>query len=46
LFLFLVCLFFNEKLLRGNRAIKMDAGGLTAFESPNFAPLCNLEQLY
>jgi len=41
-----VCLFFNEKLLRGNRAIKMDATGLTAFESPNFLPLASLEEIY
>ena len=42
----LVCIFFNEKLLRGNRAIKMDSTGLTAFETPNFSPLANLEEIY
>ncbi|MDQ1394660.1 MAG: L-asparaginase [Acidimicrobiaceae bacterium] len=34
-----VCIFFNRKLLRGNRAIKMDADGFDAFDTPNFPPL-------
>lgn len=34
-----VCLFFNNKLLRGNRAKKISATSYTAFDSPNFAPL-------
>lgn len=34
-----VCLYFNGKLLRGNRAVKINANGLDAFDSPNFAPL-------
>ena len=34
-----VCLYFCNKLLRGNRARKRDASGLDAFESSNFAPL-------
>ena len=34
-----VCLCFGDKLLRGNRAIKVDADSLDAFESPNFPPL-------
>ena len=34
-----VTLFFNNKLLRGNRSRKLDADGFDAFDSPNFAPL-------
>jgi len=34
-----VCLCFGDKLLRGNRAVKVDAEGLDAFESPNFPAL-------
>ena len=34
-----VCLCFGDKLLRGNRAVKVDADGLDAFDSPNFPPL-------
>jgi L-asparaginase len=34
-----VCLCFGDKLLRGNRAVKVDADSLDAFESPNFSPL-------
>ena len=34
-----VSLFFNNKLLRGNRSLKLHADGFSAFESPNFAPL-------
>lgn len=34
-----VCLFFNNKLLRGNRSRKTDADGFDAFTSPNFPPL-------
>lgn len=34
-----VCLFFKDKLLRGNRATKVSADGLDAFDSPNFCPL-------
>lgn len=34
-----VSLFFNNKLLRGNRSRKVDADGFDAFGSPNFAPL-------
>lgn len=32
-------LFFKDKLYRGNRATKVDAFGLDAFDSPNFPPL-------
>lgn len=34
-----VSLFFNNKLLRGNRSRKVDADGFDAFDSPNFQPL-------
>ncbi|MDT0629843.1 asparaginase [Alteromonas sp. W364] len=34
-----VTLFFNNKLLRGNRARKVDADGFDAFDSPNFPVL-------
>ncbi len=34
-----VGLFFNNKLLRGNRAIKIHADGFDAFDSPNLDPL-------
>lgn len=34
-----VCLFFNTMLMRGNRTVKADASGLSAFMSPNFPPL-------
>jgi L-asparaginase len=34
-----VCLYFADKLYRGNRAVKSDANGFDAFSSPNFPPL-------
>ncbi len=34
-----VCLFFGERLLRGNRATKTSTIGLNAFDSPNLPPL-------
>ena len=34
-----VSLFFSNKLLRGNRARKVDADGFDAFDSPNFPAL-------
>lgn len=34
-----VSLFFNNRLLRGNRSRKVDADGFNAFDSPNFPPL-------
>jgi L-asparaginase len=34
-----VCLCFGSQLLRGNRAIKVDADGFDAFSSPNFPAL-------
>ena len=35
-----VCLYFGGRLLRGNRATKMSADGLLAFDSPNCPRLC------
>jgi L-asparaginase len=37
-----VCIFFDTLLIRGNRAIKADAGDLHAFLSPNFPPLATV----
>ncbi|KAF9967986.1 hypothetical protein BGZ73_000295, partial [Actinomortierella ambigua] len=37
-----VCLYFSNKLLRGNRSSKMDAVDFNAFESPNMRPLVNV----
>ncbi|HLK57850.1 MAG TPA: asparaginase domain-containing protein, partial [Chthonomonadaceae bacterium] len=34
-----VCLYFHNRLLRGCRAVKVDADGLEAFDSPNYPPL-------
>ena len=34
--------FFNHKLLRGNRTIKMSANDLHAFDSPNLSPLATV----
>jgi L-asparaginase len=34
-----VCLYFGGKLLRGCRAVKVDADGLDAFDSPKYPPL-------
>lgn len=34
-----VGLFFGNKLLRGNRAVKVSADGFAAFDSPNLPPL-------
>ena len=34
-----VSLFFNNRLLSGNRSRKVDADGFNAFDSPNFPPL-------
>jgi L-asparaginase len=34
-----VCLYFGNKLLRGCRAVKVDADGFAAFDSPNYPPL-------
>lgn len=37
-----VCLYFSGKLLRGNRAVKMSADKLVAFDSPNFPRLAEM----
>ena len=37
-----VCLCFNDRLLRANRAVKVNSIGLSAFDSPNFPPLATL----
>ena len=40
-----VCLFFNYKLFRGNRAIKVSANEFAAFDSPNHPPLATITSL-
>lgn len=37
-----VTLYFNNKLMRGNRATKSDADGFDAFSSPNFSTLIDV----
>ena len=37
-----ICLFFGSRLLRGNRATKMSADGLRAFDSPNYPHLADV----
>jgi L-asparaginase len=34
-----VCLFFGNRLLRGNRSVKVNADGFDAFASPRYPPL-------
>lgn len=34
-----VCILFGDQLLRGNRAIKVDASGYAAYETPNYGAL-------
>ncbi|VDM29906.1 unnamed protein product [Toxocara canis] len=38
-----VTVYFNNKLLRGNRSTKLDNSALDAFESPNMAPIAHVE---
>lgn len=38
-----VCLYFYNKLYRGNRVTKVDTGSFNAFSSPNLAPLAIAE---
>uniref|UniRef100_A0A3P8UE02 asparaginase n=1 Tax=Amphiprion percula TaxID=161767 RepID=A0A3P8UE02_AMPPE len=38
-----VCLYFYNKLYRGNRVTKVDTGSFNAFSSPNLAPLATAE---
>ncbi|KAF2140334.1 uncharacterized protein K452DRAFT_289077 [Aplosporella prunicola CBS 121167] len=40
-----VCLFFNFKLFRGNRATKVSADDFSAFASPNLPPLATISSL-
>lgn len=40
-----VCLFFNYKLFRGNRAMKTSANEFSAFSSPNYPPLATISSL-
>ncbi len=35
-------LYFNNKLFRGNRVIKMNSSRLDAFDSPNIPPLATV----
>ncbi|XP_055524544.1 L-asparaginase [Wyeomyia smithii] len=37
-----VCIFFNSRLFRGNRTIKISCESLDAFNSPNTAPLAKM----
>ena len=37
-----VCIYFNDLLLRGNRACKVSAQQFNAFDSPNYPPLANI----
>lgn len=37
-----VCIYFNERLLRGNRAQKVSATQFSAFDSPNFPHLASI----
>lgn len=37
-----VCVFFNSKLFRGNRTIKISSASLDAFDSPNVSPIAKM----
>jgi L-asparaginase/Glu-tRNA(Gln) amidotransferase subunit D len=37
-----VCIFFANKLLRGNRTAKISSTHLNAFDSPNYHPLAEV----
>lgn len=37
-----VCIYFHQKLLRGNRTQKVDTKQFQAFESPNYSPLAKI----
>lgn len=39
-----VCICFNDRLLRGNRATKMSTNDFEGFESPNYGHLAELEE--
>ncbi|XP_055327660.1 L-asparaginase-like [Paramacrobiotus metropolitanus] len=38
-----VCIYFNHKLLRGNRSTKVDNSAFDAFDSPNMKPIASVE---
>ncbi|CAL8272734.1 unnamed protein product [Merluccius merluccius] len=38
-----VCLYFRNKLYRGNRVTKVDTDSFNAFDTPNLPPLANME---
>ena len=40
--LYEVCIYFNQKLLRGNRTQKISAQRFDAFDSPNYPPLASI----
>ncbi|ATY66883.1 60 kDa lysophospholipase [Cordyceps militaris] len=40
-----VCLFFHNRLYRGNRTTKVSAASFQAFDSPNFEPLAQVNGL-
>ena len=37
-----VCIFFNDRLFRGNRTTKVNSMSFSAFESPNMSPLMTM----
>ncbi|EDW06385.1 L-asparaginase [Drosophila mojavensis] len=37
-----VCIFFGNKLMRGNRTVKVSSNSLDAFDSPNVPPLAQI----
>jgi lysophospholipase len=37
-----VCVFFNSKLFRGNRTIKVSSNSFDAFDSPNVSPIAKM----
>uniref|UniRef100_A0A1B0A1S8 asparaginase n=1 Tax=Glossina pallidipes TaxID=7398 RepID=A0A1B0A1S8_GLOPL len=37
-----VCVFFGNKLMRGNRTVKVSSNSLDAFDSPNVPPLAHI----
>ena len=37
-----VTLYFDNKLLRGNRSTKINSASFDAFKSPNLSPLANV----
>lgn len=39
-----VCICFNDRILRGNRSVKVNSVSLGAFDSPNFPPLVMIGQ--